>query len=80
MTSTLSPQEIEHINLQYLPRLIVPNVEGYFERSAELSVTARKELKCEIDLAYGDTAGQKLDVFPAANKGAPVHIFIHGGY
>ncbi len=80
MAKTPSKQEIEHINLQYLPRLIVPNVEGYLEKSAERSARARKKIGGEIDLAYGDTPGQKLDVFPAANKGAPVHIFIHGGY
>ena len=80
MAKTLSAQEIEHINLQYLPRLTVPNVEGYLEKSAERSARVRKKLACEIDVAYGDTPGQMLDVFPAKNKGAPVHIFIHGGY
>ena len=80
MAKAPSTQEIEHINLQYLPRLTVPNVEGYLEKSAERSARVRKKLGGEIDLAYGDSAGQKLDVFPAAAKGAPVHIFIHGGY
>ena len=80
MAKALSTQEIEHINLQYLPRLTVPNVEGYLEKSAERSARVRKKLGGEIDLSYGDSAGQKLDVFPAAAKGAPVHVFIHGGY
>ena len=80
MAKTPNKQEIETINLQYLPRLTVPNVEGYLEKSAERSARVRKKLGGEIDVAYGDTAGQTLDVFPAAKKGAPVHIFIHGGY
>lgn len=80
MAKKLSKQETDHINLQYLPRLTVPNFEAYMEKSAVRSARVRKKMGCEIDLAYGDTAGQKLDVFPAASKGAPVHIFIHGGY
>lgn len=80
MTSSLSPKDIDHINLQYLPRLTVSNSEEYIVASAERSEVTRKALSCEIDVAYGESAGQKLDVFPAANAGAPIHIFIHGGY
>jgi arylformamidase len=29
---------------------------------------------------YGDGAGETLDIFPAAQPGAPVLIFVHGGY
>ena len=80
MAEQLDQSEVDRINLQYLPRLTVPNVEDYLERSAERSALVRKELDCEADVAYGDTAGQKLDLFPARNKGAPIHLFIHGGY
>jgi arylformamidase len=80
MPKSLSKRDIDHINLQYLPRLTVPNVEEYFESSAKRSARVRKKIGCELDIAYGDTLGQKLDVFPAIEKGAPVHIFIHGGY
>ena len=80
MAKTLSVEQIEHINLQYLPRLTLANVEEYLEKSAERSARVRKKLACEIDVAYGDTPGQTLDIFPAKTKGAPVHIFIHGGY
>jgi arylformamidase len=36
-----------------------------------------------LDVAYGDGAGERLDIFPPASKlpgGAPVLVFIHGGY
>ncbi|HEX2889979.1 MAG TPA: alpha/beta hydrolase [Vineibacter terrae] len=33
-----------------------------------------------IDLAYGAGARERIDVFPAGQPGAPVHIFFHGGY
>jgi len=46
------------------------------------SARARKGLKGALDIAYGPTAGERLDWFPAAGTGrrAPVMVFIHGGY
>jgi arylformamidase len=70
----------EEINFQYMPRMTVPNAEDYLEAAAQRSATARKELDGKIDVAYGDTAGQTMDIFPASDKNAPVHVFIHGGY
>ena len=80
MAKTLSKQDIHNINMQYMVRLTVTNADEYLEKSALRSAKARKKLTCKIDIAYGDTPGQTLDIFPAAAKGAPVHIFIHGGY
>ncbi|MEM9634916.1 MAG: alpha/beta hydrolase [Pseudomonadota bacterium] len=36
--------------------------------------------KCQLDISYGDSPGQKIDIFPAAKVGSPVFVFIHGGY
>ena len=33
-----------------------------------------------IDVRYGDGPNETLDVFPADRPGAPVLVFIHGGY
>jgi arylformamidase len=33
-----------------------------------------------IDLNYGGGAGERLDLFPARRDGAPLLVFIHGGY
>ena len=41
---------------------------------------ARLSLKHSRDIAYGDSPGQKLDIFPAKQQDAPVLVFIHGGY
>lgn len=80
MDTHLTDQQIHEINMQYLPRLTVRNADEYIKKSAARSAAARARLKCHIDVAYGDTDGQKLDIFPAAKPGAPVHVFIHGGY
>ena len=44
------------------------------------SCVTRHSLKCSLDISYGDSSGQKLDIFPASYSNAPVLIFIHGGY
>ena len=31
-------------------------------------------------MAYGDDPAETLDIFPAPEAGAPVHVFVHGGY
>ena len=36
-------------------------------------------LDCRLGVRYGPTREEHLDIFPAGD-GAPVHIFIHGGY
>lgn len=44
------------------------------------SCLARKRLTHTLDVSYGDSAGQRIDLFPAAQPNAPVFVFIHGGY
>jgi arylformamidase len=44
------------------------------------SIRVRAALKPETDIAYGPTPGQRLDVFAAKKPGAPVAVYIHGGY
>ena len=72
--------QIRDLNLQYIVRLTVKDADDYIARANKRSARARPKLKSALDLPYGDTPGQTLDVFPAKRKGAPVHVFIHGGY
>ena len=44
------------------------------------SSIARRTLKKSLDVAYGESPGQRLDIFPASQPDAPVFVFIHGGY
>jgi len=80
MAGTLTKSEINDLELQYVARRNVPNADEYTDRSARRSARVRKKLKCHLDVPYGDTAGQTMDIFPAMKSGSPVHIFIHGGY
>jgi arylformamidase len=68
------------INRQFMPRLAVPDHEAWLAEHAALSETARRTLPCRLDIPYGATPLQKLDIFPAARAPAPVQVFFHGGY
>lgn len=70
----------EWLDSMYNNRALVPDYATYFERWAERSKMARNAQRCTLDVAYGKSAGETLDVFPGAAKGAPVVVFIHGGY
>ncbi len=53
----------------------------YFTRWAEDSAAVRRDAACRLDLAFGPTPGQTLDLFlPAGVSTPPVLAFIHGGY
>jgi len=68
------------INRQFMPRLAVPDHESWLAAHAELSEVARQTIPCQLDIPYGETPLQKLDIFPAGRAPAPVQVYFHGGY
>ncbi len=68
------------LDVQYNNRARIPEHPQIFARWTESSKLARERLKGRLDIRYGEQAGETLDVFPAAQPGAPVLVFIHGGY
>jgi arylformamidase len=69
------------LDAEYNNRAKVRDAADWLLRYASESERARAELPCRLGLAYGPSAGETLDVFPAPGPGgAPVHVFIHGGY
>jgi arylformamidase len=76
----LSDDERHALNVEYLPRLTVTNADEFIAKSGTRSAAARARLNGLIDIAYGDSDGQTLDIYPAEKPGSPVHVFIHGGY
>lgn len=49
-------------------------------KNSAQSLIMPRLLRCDLDLPYGDTPGQRLDIFPAPQANAPVFVFVHGGY
>jgi arylformamidase len=55
-------------------------IDAYLEAYAERSANARRKLACRENISYGDAPSELLDFFPASEAGAPLFIFVHGGY
>lgn len=64
----------------YNNRALVPDFADHFAHWGRASEQARETLKSVLDVPYGDGPSETLDIFPATRFGAPVVIFIHGGY
>ncbi len=81
------------LDRQYDLRTAAPDHEAWSARRTEWSERARTTLPRTLDVRYGSTARQAMDIFPAATPGsgpgaagrgtdsdlAPVEIYIHGG-
>ena len=68
------------IDAQYNAGASVPDPGAYFRHWVAQSLLARERLRCTLDIAFGPTLDETLDVFPTDQPGAPVFVFIHGGY
>lgn len=68
------------LDAQYNMRAAVSDFPDYVERWAADSAAARERLSCRLDLAYGTHIRERLDLFSCGRPGAPLHVFIHGGY
>ena len=68
------------IDAQYNAAASVPDFSVYAQHYAEQSRLVRETLPCVLDVPFGPTLDQTLDIFPAEQPGAPVFVFIHGGY
>ena len=68
------------LDAQYNLRARHPEHESFFAWYAAESARVRSQLAHRADLAYGEGPLATLDAFPAEKAGAPLHVFIHGGY
>lgn len=64
---------------QYNQRVLVPDANDYMARWGADSERLRGILECRLDVAYGPAEAERLDIFPAPDKGAPVVVYFHGG-
>ncbi|MDZ5459869.1 alpha/beta hydrolase [Azohydromonas lata] len=68
------------IDGQYNPSLGVDDPAAEMRHYVETSRQAREKLPNVLNVPYGPTLAETLDIFPAAQADAPVFVFIHGGY
>nr|WP_316639532.1 alpha/beta hydrolase [uncultured Roseateles sp.] len=68
------------LDAQYNNRARVADSADIFQRWQHASALSRERSPCRLDLAYGDGPDERLDLFAAPRAGAPVLVFLHGGY
>jgi arylformamidase len=64
----------------YNLRLLRDDFQQLYESWATRSETFRDNADAQIDCAYDDGPRDKLDLFRCGERGAPLLVFIHGGY
>jgi len=70
----------EEIDKEYDVEKLTPDFYRYGEFNINESKRARDEFECLLDVPYGPTVEETLDIFPAQDADAPIFVFIHGGY
>ncbi|MCR9135450.1 MAG: alpha/beta hydrolase [Alphaproteobacteria bacterium] len=58
----------------------VPDFMAYAHQFIDGSADTRRDLFHHANISFGPTVEEFCDIFPADSPGAPVMIFIHGGY
>jgi arylformamidase len=76
MTEAVSPA----LEREYDFRWRHPDREAILARYTVESERVLGEGPHHLDVAYGPGPRERIDVFPAPAPGAPIHLFIHGGY
>ncbi|AYD66542.1 alpha/beta hydrolase [Achromobacter sp. B7] len=69
----------DEIDAQYDVEKSVPDFMIYAKHYVAESEHVRQRLPAHLDVPYGPTLDETVDIFPAAQAGAPVFVFIHGG-
>lgn len=68
------------LDAQYNPSAALPPGTNPAQPYLEAAQHARASLRHTLDVPYGPTVHETLDIFPAERPNAPVFVFIHGGY
>ena len=80
MKSTAVKYTAEFCDREYNNRALVPDYPLHLERWTQSAQRARRLGAGLLDLDYGGSPNERLDLFPARREGGPLLVFIHGGY
>lgn len=68
------------LDQEYNVRAGIPDYQNIFDRWKRDSAAFRTSDSILRDLKYGHGAAQGIDIFRTGERGAPLIVFIHGGY
>src|SRR5262245_48545351 len=74
------PYSIEYCDREYNVRASLPNALQILASWAERGAATRRQRAALLDLPYGESAAERLDLFPTPREGSPLLVYIHGGY
>jgi len=80
MAAVYKNYTLKELEVHFNPQNAVADHASWSEKRNAASAANRKKLKGFLDVPYGASERQKLDIFPAEKTGAPVLIYFHGGY
>ena len=70
----------DELEYQYNPRVSVPEFPELAKVRAAQARKVRESAKSWLDVPYGKSPREKLDIYAAARPGGPVFVYLHGGY
>ncbi|MBB6120578.1 alpha/beta hydrolase [Nocardiopsis algeriensis] len=70
----------DRLDLEYSPSSAAREPERSLRLYRERGDTARRRLRAEESVPYGDRPGETCHVFPADGSGNPALVFVHGGH
>lgn len=72
--------DIEALSRDYSPSTRVGDIDVFLREYRDRSERARATSRCVPDVVYGPWPEARLDYFPATRPGAPLLLYVHGGY
>jgi len=70
----------EEIEFHFNPQVAVPDHPRWAEERRKASLRVRGTVKSWLNVPYGNSPRQVMDIFPGDKAGTPVLVYIHGGY
>jgi arylformamidase len=70
----------DELEYQYNPRVSVPEFPELSKVRAAQARKVRESAKSWLDVAYGKSPREKMDIYAADRPGGPVFVYLHGGY
>jgi arylformamidase len=80
MTKLFLDYDRAGLDAQYNLRAAVKDAVEHLGECARRSGVFRAKAAVQLDVPYGPSHGERVNLYPAAKSGAPVLVFIHGGY
>ena len=68
------------MEFHFNPQAAAPDQSRWSEQRRKASLRVRGALKSRLNIPYGNSPRQVLDIFPAAQPNASVIAYFHGGY